>query len=204
MDPTKRYPLAIALPVLSSVEVAICIPPLILHAKNRNFPAASYISWAILLNLFNIINALIWPNDDIDNWWDGTGLCDIEVKLMVAGYVAVPGSILCLFRGLANVLDTSRATLVPSKTQRWRNWAFELVFCVIIPIITMILHLVWQKSRYLLFSISGCVNNFDESWPSMVLANMWPLPICLIAVYYCCELLFSFNFARETTKKKTN
>lgn len=185
----KRYPLAVILPTISFVELAICVPPLILHAKNRNFPATSFICWSMLLNLFNIINALTWPTDDIESWWDGTGLCDVEVKIMVAGYVAVPGSILCIFRGLAHVMDTSRATLVPSKTQRWRNWVFDLVFCAIIPTIAMLLHYVWQKSRYLLFAISGCVNDFDESWPSMVLANMWPLPICLGAGYYCCESL---------------
>ncbi|KAJ6130743.1 hypothetical protein N7512_003523 [Penicillium capsulatum] len=186
----KRYPLAVILPTVSFIELAICVPPLILHAKNRNFPAASFICWSMLLNIFNIINALIWPTDDIESWWDGTGLCDVEVKLMVAGYVAVPGSILCIFRGLAQVMDTSRATLVPSKTQRWRNWVVDLMFCAIIPMIAMMLHYVWQKSRYLLFAISGCVNDFDESWPSMVLANMWPLPICLGAGYYCCLLLF--------------
>ena len=187
----KRYPLAVVLPVLSFISIALCIPPLVLHAKNRNLPATTLICWSLLLNLFNIINALTWPNDDTASWWDGTGLCDIEVKVMVAGYVAVPGALLCILRGLAIVLDTSRAMLVPSKTQRWRNRAMELLFCVVVPVIAMITHIVWQKSRYLLYSVSGCVNNFDESWVSFVLAYMWPPIICLIAGYYCCKPLGS-------------
>ncbi|KAJ5191832.1 uncharacterized protein N7498_010817 [Penicillium cinerascens] len=189
IDLNKRYPLAVGLPILSFISIALCTSPLILHAKNRNLPAAALICWSIVLNLFNIVNALIWPNDNINAWWDGNGLCDIEVNIMVAGYVAVPGCLVSMFRGLAMVMDTSRATWVPNKVQRWRNRAMDLLFCVIVPVISMMTHIVWQKSRYLLYSISGCVNNFDESWVSLALAYIWPPIICLIAGYYCCLVL---------------
>ncbi|EPS34677.1 hypothetical protein PDE_09641 [Penicillium oxalicum 114-2] len=179
-----RHPMATVVPLLSFISIVVCITPLTLHAKNRNLPATSLICWTILLNAFNIINALIWPTDNVNVWWDGSGLCDIEVKLMVGSYVAFPGALVGIFRGLAVVLDTASTTLVPSKTQRLRNQAVELVFCVVIPVIAMITHIIWQKSRYLLFAISGCVNDFDESWVSFVLAYMWPPLICLIAAYY--------------------
>lgn len=185
-SPTKRYPMAIVLPFLSFLSIAFCIAPLVLHSKNRNFPASCLISWFIILDLFNIINAFVWPTDDTASWWDGTGLCDVEVKIMVATYVGVPGCLVCIFRGLAIVMDTNRATWVPSKSQRWRNRLFDLLLCVVVPCIAMITHIVWQKSRYFIFSISGCVNNFDESWVGLVLAYMWPPIICLIAAYYCC------------------
>ena len=187
MDIHHRYPQAVALPILSIFSIALAIPPLILHGKNRNFPATSLIFWSILLNLFNIINSLIWPTDDVASWWDGAGLCDIEVKFMAAGYVGIPGSLACIFRSLAIVLDTDRATLVPSRGQRWRNQCMEILFCVAVPVTAMITHIIWQKSRYLLFAISGCVNNFDESWVSLVFAWIWPPVICLIAAYYCCK-----------------
>lgn len=188
MASTKTYPLAIALPILSALSIALCTVPLVLHAKNRNLPATCLICWSILLNLFNIINAILWPNDDTAAWWNGAGLCDVEVKFMVASYVAMPGALVGIFRGLAMVMDTNRATWVPNKTQRWRNRMVDLLFCVIVPCIAMITHIVWQKNRYYIFAISGCVNDFDESWPSLVLAWMWPPIICLIAGYYCCEL----------------
>ncbi|OQD80224.1 hypothetical protein PENANT_c038G01744 [Penicillium antarcticum] len=172
---------------MSFFSILLGIPPLLLHAKNRNFPATSLVSWSVLLNLLNIINALTWPNDDVESWWDGAGLCDIEIKVMVAGYVGVPGALMCIFRSLANALDTDRATLVPSRGQRWRNQFMNLLFCVVVPVIAMITHIVWQKSRYLLYSISGCVNNFDESWVSLILAFIWPPIICLAAAYYCCK-----------------
>lgn len=148
MDIHQRHPQAVVLPILSSVSIALAIPPLILHGKNRNFPASSLICWSILLNLFNIINSLIWPTDDVASWWDGAGLCDIEVKFMAAGYLGVPGSLACIFRSLAIVLDTDRATLVPSKGQRWRNRFMEILFCIAVPVIAMITQIIWQKSRY--------------------------------------------------------
>lgn len=187
MDINRRHAQAVVLPVLSFISIALAIPPLILHGKNRNFPATSLIFWSILLNLFNIINSLIWPTDNVISWWDGSGLCDIEVKFMAASYVGIPGSLACIFRSLAIVLDTDRATLVPSKGQRWRNQFMEIMFCIAVPVIAMTTHIIWQKSRYLLFAISGCVNNFDESWASLAFAWIWPPIICLIAAYYCCK-----------------
>ncbi|KAJ5702566.1 Pheromone receptor 1 [Penicillium malachiteum] len=115
---TKLYPLAVVVPVLSMIAIFLCIPPLVLHSKNRNYPAAILICWSILLSIFNIINALVWPTDDTSTWWNGAGLCDIEVKFMVASYVAVPGALTCIFRTLAMALDTRRAIVVPSKAQR--------------------------------------------------------------------------------------
>lgn len=186
MDDHKRYPQAVVLPVLSFFSIILAIPPLVLHGKNRNFPATTLIFWSIIFNLFNIINAFIWPTDDMAPRWDGAGLCDIEVKLMAASYMGIPGSLVCIFRSLAVVLDTDRATLVPSKGQRWRNRFMEILFCVAVPVVAMITQTVWQKSRYILYAISGCVNDYDESWVSFMLAWIWPPIICLIAAYYCC------------------
>ncbi|KAJ5223439.1 hypothetical protein N7468_007981 [Penicillium chermesinum] len=186
---TKVYPLAVILPLLSIMSSILAIPPLILNAKNRNFPAAVLIFWCLILNWFNILNAFLWPSDDVNSWWDGTGLCDIEVKIMAAGYVAVPGALLCIFRSLANVLDTSNAFLVPSRAQRWRNRFTEVLFCAIVPVLAMVAHIFWQKDRYMLFAISGCVNNFDESWISLVLEWIWPPMVCFIAAYYCCLVI---------------
>lgn len=186
---TTLYPLAVVLPLLSSMSSLLCIPPLILHAKNRNFPAAVLICWSLVLNLFNIINAFIWPTDDMESWWEGEGLCDIEVKVMAAGYVAVPGALVCIFRSLATVLDTDNAIVIPSRVQRLRKRFMEILFCGIVPVLAMVAHVFWQNGRYMIFGISGCVNNFDESWVSLVLAWIWPPIICLIAAYYCCEFI---------------
>ncbi|EAW17999.1 pheromone receptor [Aspergillus fischeri NRRL 181] len=194
---TGRSPQAVVLPVLSSIAVVVSIPPIILHWKNRNFPATALISWFLLSNTFNIINALIWPTDDVDSWWDGKGLCDVETKVMIASYVGIPGTLVCIFRSLASVLDTRRAMLVPSTSQRWRNRLMDISFCVIIPVIAMSTHILYQRSRYLILTISGCVNNFDQSWMSLVLAFIWPPIICLLAAFYCGLTLYRLHKYRS-------
>lgn len=186
---TRVYPEAVVLPLLSILSIIIVIVPLTLHAKNNNRPASLILCWFILLNAFNVINAFLWPNDDIESWYDGAGLCDIESKVMIASYVAVPGALLCVFRSLARVLDTSCAAIVPSKSQRWRNRGMETLFCVVVPVVAMADHIVYQKSRYMIFSISGCVNDFDESPMSFALSFIWPPVLCLIASYYCGMIL---------------
>ncbi|KAL4870376.1 hypothetical protein BDV12DRAFT_61134 [Aspergillus spectabilis] len=179
---------AVAMQTLSFIAIAATASPLALHWKNRNFPAAMLMGWFIVLNIFNIMNAFIWPTDDIENWWDGQGLCDIEVKVLIGSYVAVPGSLVCIFRSLAIVMDTSRATLVPSKRQRWQNRAMEILFCVLVPLIAAVMHIVYQGNRYFIFAVSGCVTSLDESWVSLALGYIWPLVICFIATYYCLVL----------------
>ncbi|KAE8148587.1 pheromone A receptor-domain-containing protein [Aspergillus avenaceus] len=194
---TPIFSLAVVIPFLSMLSMFLSIVPLVLHWNNRNLPATTLIVWFYFLNLFNIINAFIWPNDDMDTWWSGAGLCDVEVKIMVASYVGVPGCLLCIFRNLAYVLDTRRATLVPTKRQRWWNIGMDALFCVIVPVLAMITHIVYQASRYILGGISGCINSYDESWMSLVLAWIWPLIICLIGGYYCSLVLHRLHKYRS-------
>ncbi|KAL5047573.1 hypothetical protein BDW71DRAFT_206325 [Aspergillus fruticulosus] len=194
MSPSSQ---TVVMQTLSAIAIIVTSSPLVLHWKNRNFPAAIMMGWFILLNLFNVINAFIWPTDDVDNWWDGAGLCDIEVKMLISSYVAIPGSLVCIFRSLACVLDTSRATLVPSKRQRWITRFVEVLFCVVVPLLAAATHLIYQGNRYFIFAVSGCVSSLDQSWVSLALGYIWPLVVCFIASYYCGLLLFRLRRYRN-------
>lgn len=126
----------------------------------------------------------------MNSWWDGVGLCDIEVRLLAASYAGVPGAVVCLFRSLGAVLDTRCTTLVPSEAQRRRTLCIEVLFCVVAPSMLVITSYVVQTNRYAIFEISGCTIVSDQSWLSVVLLYMWPGIICLIAIYYCCLVIF--------------
>lgn len=175
---------AIAIPTLSLLAIILSIPPLVWHSANRNFPASCLVGWFLLCNVINVVNALIWPTDDVDSWWSGAGLCDVEVKLWVASYVGLPGALLCIFRSLAEVMDSDRGILVPSRAQRLRKLAVEVAFCLGVPALAMIAHFVVQQNRYNIYTISGCTSTFDESWPSLALDYGWPPVICLLAGGY--------------------
>lgn len=178
-------PGAVAVPLLSLIALVLNIPPIVWHIKGRNLAASTLVFWIILCNFFNFINALLWPTDDMGTWWKGFGLCDIEVKLVTASTVGIVGSLACIMRNLAAVLDTDHTVLVPSTTQRRRRIAFDSIFCIAFPIYMMITHYIVQPSRYYIFAISGCTPSFDNSWVGIVLCFIWPPIICLMDAYYC-------------------
>lgn len=163
----------------------LSLPPLITHVQSRNVAAAALVFWIALDNVFNFINPLIWPTDDLQTRWNGAGLCDIEVKLNLASSAAIPGALICIFRQLAIILDTKHTTLAPSRGQRRRSLAFELFFCVACPSYMGVAHFIVQPFRYYIFAISGCVAAFDNSWPGIILIFVPPLVLCGLAAAYC-------------------
>lgn len=179
---------AVAIPLLSLLAIILILPPLAWHGRNRNLPASCCAGWFLICDVFIFVNAFIWPNDNVDSWWSGAGLCDVEVKVLVASYLGLPGALMCIFRNLSQILDTSTTSLIPTQTQRRRNLVIDIAFCLGLPVLFSIISFVVQKNRYMIFAISGCVTPFDESWASLVFSYMWPLVICLVAAYYCCKI----------------
>ncbi len=173
--------------ILTLLIILLSVAPFVWHVKNRNLAASSLIFWIVLLNTFYFINACIWPNDDMEHWWHGYGLCDIEIKLQLAVTVGIPTSLVCIMRNLARVLDTNRTVLHPTPAQRKRRYAVKILLCFGVPIYMIIIHYVVQNVRYYIFAIAGCVPGFDDSWPSTVLVHMWPPFFSVVAVYYGSE-----------------
>ncbi|MCJ1257940.1 a-factor receptor [Lignoscripta atroalba] len=194
---TELSPVAIAVPLLSFMTLVLNVPPFIWHVKNRNLPATCLVFWVVISNLFNFINALIWPTDDVTNWWHGAVLCDIEVKLTNAATLGLTGSVACIMRSLAMALDTKRTVLMHSRAQRRRQLAFEMIFCFGLPVYMIIIHYVVQPSRYYIFAIAGCTPSFDNSWPSVVLVYIWPPIFCLVDAYYCGLVIFRLRKYRK-------
>lgn len=184
-------PAAIALPILAIITLIIDIPPLVWHIRNRNLAASSLVIWVMLPNLFSFINPLIWPTDDTATWWSGVGLCDVEVKMYVALGFGFIGSLLCIMRNLAKVLDTERALLSESRAQRRRKILIDCLFCLGGPVYGMIAHYVVQYNRYYIFAIAGCNPSIMNSWVAIFLFSIWPPILSLVVVYHSGRLLSS-------------
>ena len=177
-------PAAVLLPILAFFAVLLCIPPLISHLDARNFAATVLVVGVCIGNVQNFINPIIWPRDTSTNTWKGQGLCDVEVKVDIGSSSAIVGAMAAIFRQLANILDTDRATLVPSKRQRYRTWVLEGSFCVGLPIYIMCIHYIVQPYRYWLMAVYGCIPAYHSSWPTLVLLIMWPMIVCLVGASY--------------------
>ncbi|KAL9601700.1 MAG: hypothetical protein Q9219_002311 [cf. Caloplaca sp. 3 TL-2023] len=190
-------PASIVFPTLALIAVLFDIPPLVWHTKNRNVAACNLISWAIFTNLCNFVNAMIWPTDDIPSWFHGYVLCDIEAKLLLAATIGISGSLACIMRALAKVLDTENTIIVPTQKQRYTENIITALLCFGGPIYFILIHYVVQPSRYYILAISGCTTSVDNSWPSVVLVIMWPVLLCLAATYYGLVVLFRIRKYRR-------
>lgn len=187
------YPAAILLATFSMLVVLLIIPPMCWHYRNRNLGATLLVAWTILMNFQSFVNALLWPSDDISSWYNGSGLCDVEVKLQVAWAVAAPATLACVLRALANALNTDRATLVKSRAQRRRDYAIDLSWCIGFPMLQMLFHYIVQGRRYYLFGISGCVESATDSWVTIFLIDIPPLLWSLLDAYFASKCLPAFS-----------
>ncbi|KAI9837382.1 MAG: a-factor receptor [Sclerophora amabilis] len=197
MDPglePVRSPAAVILPILALFSIFLSIPPFTWHLKNRNIAACSLIFWITLANVFVFINALIWPTDDVKRWWNGVGLCDVEVKLTFAFSLGAAGSLTCIMKNLAKIMDVDRTVVIPTRAQRRRQVVVDVLWCYAGPIYLIAVDYVVQFARYYIFTISGCTPAVDNSWLTVFLIFIWSPIFCIIGGFYsgCGFLLFLF------------
>jgi pheromone a factor receptor len=197
-DQFLLYPQAVALPILAFPSWILCISPMLWHLSQRNIAAGSLIFWIMLLNFFNSINPLIWPRDNMEEWYNGAGLCDIQVRIQVGASVALSACTAIIARRLANVMDTRNIIVAPSKRSVLIEKALEIGFCWVYPIILMITYYIVQPFRYYIFGISGCTAAYDSSWPSLAIVWVWGCITTLVAAFYSGTYrLFQFWYSPE-------
>jgi pheromone a factor receptor len=117
-------------------------------------------------------------------WWDGHVLCDIETRIIVGSWVALPGGLACILRKLAKVLDTKNIVVAPSRSHRIRELVFDLLWCWIFPVVSMVMYYFVQTVRYFIYGISGCGPAFHTSWATVVFVWMWGPLLDFFAAYY--------------------
>ena len=175
---------SILLPVLASLSLILCTPPLVWHIRNRNLAASALVFWVMLENVFNFINPILWPSDEMSQWPRGYVVCDIQGKLTIASNIGFPSSLLCIIRYLAIILDTKNTVFRAAKGYRSRQLMQEAALCIGLPMFISILHLVVQDTRYYIFAIAGCVPSYDDSWLSIALIHIWGPILNAIAAFY--------------------
>jgi len=187
------YNTAILLPVTAFPSWILCLPPLFWHFRQGNIAAGSLILWVCLINFFNSINPLIWPRDNLTDWWNGNIWCDINVRIQVGAIVGTTASTAMIVRKLAKVMDTSTMTVSTSRNSKIKEQALEIAWCWLYPLVLIIMYYVVQPVRYLIYSIQGCLTAYDTSWPSIVLSFMWAPITTLVAACYAGKSLIPLS-----------
>jgi pheromone a factor receptor len=170
---------------LALLAVFVAIPPMIIQLRAKNFPASILIIGITILNVQNLLNAVIWHSNNDDGWWDGKILCDIEVKLYLGIFQATDGAIASIFRQIAIILHPDHIGVSASPRQQKIRWIFELTLCVFLPVYVMVGHYFTQRRRYWIRPTTGCITTFDTNYAAPFLTYLWPLVGALIGSTYC-------------------
>lgn len=179
---------ATLIPLLSFFAILLSIPPIVWHARNRNMGPAFLILWLIVLNSCNFLNALIWPQDNLNDWWKGKIYCDIQVRLIIGGtYGGLPGAVLCIMKALARVLDPKRTVVNSSPMDRRRQYVMDGLLCLGLPLLFMMTLYVVHAYRYYVVGVIGCDTPLDRSWVTFALLFIWPPIILIVSSYYACK-----------------
>jgi pheromone a factor receptor len=178
------YPTAVVVPVLAFPAWILCLVPVYWHFSQRNIAAGSLVLWMTMINFFNFINPLIWPRDNVKDWWNGNVFCDIQIHIRVCTVVAMTSCTAVIARKLARVMDTRNITIAPSKNNLFWEKVFEIWWCWGFPLVLMAFYYIIQPARYFIFAIKGCVAAYDTSWPSIVISHMWNLITTLVGAFY--------------------
>lgn len=189
---------AIAIPIFGTIALLLLIAPFVVQARGGNIGQCAQFFWISLCNFFTVTNAIIWPNFNWMDWYNGHGYCDIQAKLFFPTFTGVACATVCITRRLALAVDPNKMQISETRRQRVQAATEDLLICFLFPVLQIALHYVVQYGRYYITAIGGCLASYDNSWPTILIMYIWPLIFSLINCYYSGQspggiFLFSTN-----------
>ncbi|KAH9906157.1 pheromone A receptor-domain-containing protein [Xylariomycetidae sp. FL2044] len=158
---------------LATILTLLTWVPFKLLYQNGEFPALVLIADVFVFNLTTVVNALIWHSDDYRLWWDGAGLCDVEVYLRAPMGTVYAASIFTIMYYLADTLKHMRVNRLDRQERRRRNW-IQATIIFPVPIFQLLFTWFDLSQRYNIGTLSGCTPSFDSSWPKTVIIDIPP------------------------------
>ncbi|CAE6452413.1 unnamed protein product [Rhizoctonia solani] len=177
--PTQPSVMRTELPIVSFICTVLVLIPLPWHWRARNIGTLSVIFWLASINLIRGINAVIWGGKTINYapvW------CDICTKLIIGANWGFSSSTVCISRRLAQV--SSPHYTIANVTDRRRRIIFEIVMCVVFPLIAMALHYVVQGHRFDILEDFGCNPTTYVSVAALFIVDLPPLIMGFITLVY--------------------
>ncbi|KAB5588026.1 Pheromone B beta 1 receptor [Ceratobasidium theobromae] len=181
----------VAIPIVSFICVILALIPLPLHWRTRNVATLSLIFWLVLGNIVRGINSVIWSGTTAVKYkvW-----CDISIRLLIGVNFAVPASVFCICRFLAQVACPRDCNLVASNKRR--RMIFDLVMCVGLPMVFMALYYVVQTNRFSILEDFGCEAPVHMSVLGLFIMYLPSVLVSLAALVYAGIALRWFIYRR--------
>ncbi|KAI5887488.1 uncharacterized protein SCHCODRAFT_02638258 [Schizophyllum commune H4-8] len=101
---------------------------------------------------------------------------------MLAALMGVAGCALCMLR----VLEFLASARNPGPNSRRNTVSIEILFCIVIPVLYMLLHFIVQDQRFSIAADIGCVASIHPSSPSLILMWLPPAIECVAAFALSC------------------
>ncbi|KAL7901041.1 pheromone A receptor domain-containing protein [Trichoderma sp. SZMC 28014] len=145
----------------------VCVVPLRLLYGNGELAAALFILVVELQNFEYIVNALIWRNDDVESWWPGYGLCDVNSHVRNLSIGLFNSCLLAIMRNLSLQIGNLRASPLTKKEKTQRN-IVQAIIIFPLPLLQIVWTYPLAEHRYYIGTLVGCTWANDESWPYLI------------------------------------
>ncbi|KAM3493670.1 hypothetical protein MY3957_003062 [Beauveria namnaoensis] len=184
--------------VLAFIANLVCLVPLRLLYRNGEFAAVVFITVVEIKNIFTIVTASLWHTDNMEAWWPGYGLCDIE-QFVYNGCAGIYVTcLLAIMRNLAHQVGVMRAHPMTVREKRRRNFIQALI---IFPLPIVQLAFTWPLAaqRYAVGTLMGCAWVPSSTWPYLVFFIIAQLVVSVVAGIYAVITFFRFRQVAKAT-----
>ncbi|KAL7909571.1 pheromone receptor [Trichoderma velutinum] len=177
----------------------VCLIPLQLLYRNGEFAAVVFILNVEMENLRNIVNALIWRNDDVESWWPGYGLCDVDAFLHNFCISIYATCLLAIMRNLAIQVGSLRAN-PPSRREKRRRNIIQALIIFPLPLVQVAWTYPLAQQRYYVGTLVGCYWPNASAWPTIVFEILPQAIVSLITAGYAIFIYIRFRQITKSTQ----
>ncbi|KAK0673817.1 putative pheromone receptor [Cercophora samala] len=185
---------------LGLISLFITWVPARLLFRSGEFAGTVLCVITMILNFFTVVNALIWRDDNVEEWFAGYGWCDIQTYLKFGLDTAFNICLFEIMRGLASKVAMNRATALTSKERR-RNRIISAAVIFTVPAVQMILTYFVAVGRYNVSTLVGCGVYYFPNWIFLVFFIL-PTPIFSVgAAIMACLTFYRYRLIMRASNK---
>lgn len=174
---------------LALLTALVQIPVMVWHSRQKNVATLCLVAWFLIFNVHTFISGFIWRGNNIGNWWNGDGLCDIMIRIQVGGHSGVVCATTAIARNLSIILSERGPQI---EVNSFRARMIDLMISLTIPVFIMALLIVSLAGRYVLYQYQGCSANLSNQWPTIIVCIIWAPLFAVVAVWYSGVALFRY------------
>lgn len=156
--------------------------------RNGEFAGTVLCATLLVLNLITVVNALLWRDNNVTEWWSGEGWCDVMNYAYFPLHTAFNICMFEIMRGLAGKVALRRA-VQPRREERRRQRVVSAVVIFTCPALQAVMTYFVTFGRFNVGTLVGCAAVYYPGWMYLVVFIL-PTPVfAVLAAFYAGMLL---------------